>query len=245
MLFRLTLRFWFLCLCFLSITASTCHSKPVKKVFVEQAVALFKAGNYEAALSQFRGLLESSTSKEQRRRLQWNVARCLEMLGRSEEALAEFYAYESTIKDAKRQARAKRKIRSLIPKVYGDLHVKCKTAATFQVELKPHSNPTASQKFNAQKCPGRLKKLKSGEATVTAWIGKRIDRRKVDIRAGQTAVLHMQIPATPPASGESQGFTRNQYIIGGSIAAVAVGTLVYFLVSDDGGSEQKTSFMFE
>ena len=90
----------------------------------------------------------------------------------------------------------------------------------------------------------------SEEAKIGSGNSYGMDRKahrpeKVDIRAGQTAVLQMQIPATPPASAEEKGFTRNQYIIGGSIAAVAVGTLVYFLASDDGGGEQKTSFMFE
>ena len=44
------------------------------------------------------------------------------MLGRYEEALSEFYAYQSIIADSARRTRAL-KIEALFPKVYGELEV--------------------------------------------------------------------------------------------------------------------------
>ena len=106
-----------ICCIVFCLVSGLSHAKPVEQTYVDQATALFGEGNYSAALEQFQSLLDSSDDEELRVRLQWNVARCLEMLGRYEEALSEFYAYQSIIKDAQRRSRALRKIDELLPRV--------------------------------------------------------------------------------------------------------------------------------
>ena len=128
--------------------AAESNARSVEQVYVDQSVVLFSDGNYSAALTQFQTLLSSSRDAQQRIRLQCNVARCLEMLGHFEAALAEFYAYQSIIKDPKRKSRALGKINQLHPKVYGSLSVICSEETAFEVHHRPNTTRNKRQNFN-------------------------------------------------------------------------------------------------
>ena len=209
-----------ICCAIFCLMSSVSHAKPVQQIYVDQATALFGEGNYSAALKQFQSLLDSTTDSKLRVRLQWNVARCLEMLGRYEEALSEFYAYQSIISDPARRTRALRKIETLFPKVYGQLEVNCPESVDFHVTHRPTSSPKKLEQFGPLPCPNQLRELKSGRATVSASLGDAIFEEIVLIEAGKLATVTLSKPKVD----------NTPWLIGGAVSAVVVVAATYFIL---------------
>ena len=226
-----------ICCIVFCLVSGLSYAKPVEQIYVDQATALFGEGNYSAALKQFQSLLDSSKDQALRIRLQWNVARCLEMLGRYEEALSEFYAYQSIINDPQRRTRALRKIEALFPKVYGQLSISCDEAVDFQVLHRPTSAPNKVERFGPLPCPNELRELKSGRATVSANFGHALFEQAVMIEAGALSTVALERPQAP-----KRDYTP--WVIGGALSAIVVATATYFLVSadDSGGSDVRLEF---
>ena len=227
-----------ICCILFCLVSGLSHAKPVEQIYVDQATALFGEGNYSAALRQFQSLLNSSEDEQLRIRLQWNVARCLEMLGRYEEALSEFYAYQSIINDPQRRTRALRKIEALFPKVYGQLSIECTEAADFQVLHRPTSSPKKVERFGPLPCPNELRELKSGRATVSANFGDKLFEQVVTIEAGSLSTVVLQAP-----EATKQDYTP--WVIGGAVSAVVVATATYLILTADGGGGSDVQLEFQ
>jgi hypothetical protein len=211
------------------ICAASSQAAPLKQYNVDQATSLFKQKHYAEALKHFRALLKSSKRKQQTIRLQWNVARCLEQLGRHEEALTEFYGYQSIVKDSKRKKRAKTKIGKLIPKVYGTLKVTCPKLMSLTLLHVPTAAPDQPETYARKKCPTTLKKLRAGRTQITAVYDGDDIRRSAVITPGTIQKIHLTIP--PPKAD-------NTLLIAGVVTtAVVIGASIYLLTADDGKGE--------
>ena len=220
----------------LLLSYTSIQAAPLKQYNVDQAISLFKQKDYNEALKHFQALLKSSHKKQQTVRLQWNVARCLEKLGRYEEALTEFYGYRAIVLDPKRKQRAKRQIAKLIPKVYGSLKITCTEDMSLNVLHKPTSSPGKTEKFGPRPCPSTLKKLRAGRSKITAFYDGSTIKRTALITPGAIQRVHLKPP--PKAGG-------NGLLIAGVVTtAVVIAGSIYLLSADD-SKDSGTSLCFD
>ena len=215
-------------------------TQPIEQTRVNQATALFQEGNYSEALKQYQSLLSFSESEPERIRLQWNVARCLEMIGRYEEALSGFYAYQSIVADPKRKARALEKIRALRPKVYGKLNVACEAPLEFQVLHRPTSDPESPKRFGPLGCPNLLEELTSGNVVVTANEGGDLMQASAVINPGET----ISVTLSPPPKAYRLS-SNAKWMIGGVTTALVVGAIAYFALTSEPEDGPKTRLVFQ
>lgn len=220
----------------LVLFAAGSQAAPIKQYNVDQATSLFKQKHYAEALNHFQSLLKSSKRKQQTIRLQWNVARCLEELGRHEEALSEFYGYQSIVKNAKRQRRAKSKIAKLIPKVYGSLKVTCEQPMSLSLSHTPSAAPEQPETYARRKCPATIKKLRAGRTQITAVHVDGDIRRSAVITPGALQTVHL---TPPPAEAD-----HTLLIAGVVTTAVVIAGSIYLLTADD-GSDAGTNLCFD
>lgn len=167
----------------------------LKKVqtYVDLGAELFQAGDFGGALAEFRraeGLVEDPRHAAA---LRYNIARCLEELGRHAEAVAAFERYLEAPDDAQTRRKAEEKLRALTGRVFGGLEVTCEPDDA-RVQLAGH-DPTP------RACPAAWKRLAPGAYAVTVDAGAGPGETTVDIVAGRTTSLALRAPGTLRVTG--------------------------------------------
>jgi len=193
---------------------------------VVQATAHFKAQRFEDALRVFRSLRSSATDDSARLRLQWNIARSLEELGRYPEALPIFEDYAKAVEDPVRSSRAQAKIEALSPKVYGVISVSCVGGSSAKVTLEKHGTTIP--------CPGVFERVAPGLWVVIAE-GEKLDRQRqvVTVKAGQTspATITFKNMTAPPPAQVAQKRVWPWYV--GGAVLLATGAVTAWALSQD------------
>lgn len=165
------------------------------QALVDTAVGHFLAKEYDASL---KALLEAEGIAVEANDpglagIRFNIARCLEELGRPAEALAAYEAYLKLPDESHRKARAWKAAKALEDRVYGRLDVACDPPGARAALAERPDGPSS--------CPLRLDRLAPGTYHVTVSHPGHVDaERSVDVVAGQTATLAMKLAAAAPAT---------------------------------------------
>lgn len=120
---------------------------------IQEAENKFQNGQYDEALELFQQVRDQHPELARRPQLEWNIARCWEMLGRYDVAIKAFERVEELYPDEERRQAARVKAESLRKIYFGSLVVRC--APDSQVEVGQLSGP--------QPCPGRWQNVHPGE----------------------------------------------------------------------------------
>lgn len=165
--------------------ASMSAEQAQRQIF--EAQGQFRAGRFDAALAIFREVARQHPPSARDPRLQWNLARCLEELGRYEEALAAFGVAASIAEDQARRARVQAKIEALRAEHFGQIRVECAAGGRVRVE----------GLVGERACPGRwdLARVGSHRGTMVDVEG-RTTPFDVMVRAGELAQI--TVAAKPP-----------------------------------------------
>jgi tetratricopeptide (TPR) repeat protein len=189
---------------------------------VYQSSEKFRAGDFESAL----GLLREAEATASRLNdaslalIRFNIARCLEELGRLDEAITAYESYISLPDEEHRKQRAWGAIQRLEKQAFGQLNVVCEpTGALVEV---------AGVTEGAQPCPYRKERVAAGEYTVVVRNPGFADMKaQVKVVAGRAATLRAELVPTsapPPAAASSGGFGPWPWVtIGVGVAAAGVG----------------------
>ena len=162
---------------------------------VDRAAERFRARDFEGALA---ALIAAAPAAEARQdpalaTLRFNIARCLEELGRGPEAIEAYEAYLRLPDDGHRKERAWAAIRALEPRSFAALHVSCAPAGA-RVEL-------AGVTTGPEGCPLDRTRLAPGtyELHVSA-VGHLPETRAVELRIGQPANVDVALTPAPGAT---------------------------------------------
>ena len=161
------------------------------QTYINLGTELFMSGDHEGALAEFRRALKLHDIPE----IRWNVARCLEELGRAEEALAAFESYLEVAEDPGSKKAVEEKISSLAPRVFGALEVECEPKGA-KIEIRGLTEIPVS--FS---CPWKRERVKTGSYEVTAALSGHHDEvEEVEVAAGQTSklLLKMEVEEKQP-----------------------------------------------
>ena len=161
-----------------------------KRVF--EATRHFQARDYEAALAALREAerIVAPKNDPSLAAIRFNLARCLEELGREKEALAAYESYSKLPDEPHRKQRAWRAIQKLEQRVYGAVSVTCdRVGATVQIPgLADVPEP----------CPFTRKRVPMGNYTVQVRRpGSEPVDRDITVEPGGGAVLQVQLVDLP------------------------------------------------
>ncbi len=115
------------CLALLCILATPAHAAESSrgKLYIELAFKSFEAKDYAEALTSFRKAEQFVDELGDPAGLRYNIARCLEELGRHREAYEAFEIYLKLDDSKEGQKAATDRMKVLDPKVFGGLRVEC------------------------------------------------------------------------------------------------------------------------
>lgn len=155
------------------------------QAWIATGVEAFRAGRHEAALTEFRKAEPHAALSGGRAAVRFNIARCLDELGRFPEAIAAYERYLAFPDKPGPRRRAVARISALVSKTYGRLDVQCEPPGA---GLKA-TGPTAS----TGTCPARWERLLPGAYTISLFVaGKPVDRQTATVRVGHTATAKLR-----------------------------------------------------
>lgn len=171
------------------------------RAFVDAATALFQAGDYAGALATFRKAEPLGDALGDPAGIQWNIARCLEELGRAEEAIAAFEHYLQMPDTRSGHAEARARIAALERRHLGRVAVTC-DAPGAKVRLVPDGGSATEEVA----CPATWKRLPPGRFRV---LGKSRDEvlasRETTVTAGGVAKVSLSFPGVVELAGAPPG----------------------------------------
>ncbi len=135
-------------------------------------------------MAEFRRAEPLASSKRARAAIVYNIGRCLEELKRDEAAVEAFERYLEAPDDRSTARTARRKVRALTKRVFGELRVTCEGPG--QVSLGPE--------HPVQACPARWSRLRAGSYVASVSGGGFITRHEVAVAAGGSTVVDTPVP---------------------------------------------------
>jgi hypothetical protein len=217
----------FLCLL---VTASIGSAQTTRDsdLSVDEATNQFIAKDFSNALTLFRRLRAESKEPAARIRLQWNIARCLEELGRHAESLRIFEDYSRSVEDPVRSSRARSKIHKLSQLVFGAISVSCEGGGAIQVSIKGSKHTTP--------CPAVLDRLTPGATVIEGRRqGGDTVRSIVKVRAGQNhdVILKFRTEGPPAKMVQATSSAVWPWYVGATVVLVAGAATVWAVNRDD------------
>lgn len=190
---------------------------PASQGLIDASLDSFRAGDYDAALIGFEKAFEASP---ERPRLLWNIGRCLEELGRTDEALQRFERYLEI------EADDSRGIRDALTKVAKLRAAAEPKSATLRVETSPPRATVVVDGEVVGPAPVLLD-VPEGEHVIAARMEGRLPAEtRVSATAGQAAVISLVLPEVPPeapSAGLRPGLSPPPGPRQGWIAPAAIG----------------------
>ncbi|MCB9548305.1 MAG: uroporphyrinogen-III C-methyltransferase [Myxococcales bacterium] len=163
---------------------------------VNMAAERFRDGDFAAALTALQEAepIVAAANDPSVAQIRFNIARCLEELGRDDEALAAWQVYLRVPDATHRKQRAVAAVTALKKRIYGALAVSCEpVGAAVKIE---------GLLETAAPCPFRREDLKPGVYKVhVAFDGYSEGMREVEVVAGETAAASFRLEALPVAGG--------------------------------------------
>lgn len=178
----------FLFCCFASLGVGRATAPPAVetvRAWVASGVEAFRAERFAEALVEFRRAEPHAAALGARAAVRFNIARCLDELGRSADAIAAFERYLAFPDKPAPRRRAVARIQALVAQTYGTLDVRCDPPGA---GLKA-AGPTPK----AGACPANWQRLLPGEYAIAMFVaGKAVDRRTVAVTVGETARVELR-----------------------------------------------------
>ncbi len=182
------------------------------QTYIDLGTTLFQGKDYAGALAEFRRAEPLIAEDTVRAVLRYNIARCLEELGRWEEAIAAFERYLARPDDRNTARKARRKLRALRRKYLGVLKVSCEPP---DAKIRVRGRETM-----AKPCPGIFDGVEPGSYTVELIAGDLTTLKTVQVTPGDPTLLHIELagalsvrsvtPAEVLISGQPMGSTPLQ-----------------------------------
>ena len=158
------------------------------QALVNEASARYRAGDYEAALAALQKAepLAERASDPALAGIRFNIARCLEQLGRLEEALAAYELYDLLPDAPHRKQKAFEAERALERQLFGVLTVDCRpVGATVRI---------AGVTDGPQACPFQSARVRPGRYDVLVEAaGYAGETQAVEVQAGRAASASVQL----------------------------------------------------
>ncbi|MEO1227855.1 MAG: PEGA domain-containing protein [Myxococcota bacterium] len=174
------------------------------QALIDKATQAYGAARYEEALISLRRAerkAEDAGQLDFLASIRFNIARCLEQLGRKKEALEAYRAYDKLPDLPHRKQKAFASIEKLQADVLGVLAVTCQQEGSSVLVLEVSDA--------AQSCPFRSRGLDPGRYEVEVDApGHLKSVRAVQIRAGATTAVDFDLspqPAAPPTAARAPG----------------------------------------
>lgn len=171
---------------------------------LDQATKAFEAGDYAAALEGFRAVEPTIVQAGDNPVFRWNIARCLEELGRPDEAIAAFEAYLILPDTPENHAEAQTRVAGIRARFFGTVDVTC-APADMRFDVEGTQAPSRA-------CPVRLEDLRAGRYVLVGTTPDgREARRVVEVRAGVEQAVRLALPgrvrvgSTPPGAVSLDG----------------------------------------
>ena len=162
---------------------------------VNAAAKLFGGGDYEGALRELRAAeaIAAQVDRDALPGIRFNIARCLEELGRYEEAIDAYKAYNKLPDVSHRKQRAFEATQRLRKKVFGTLAVACDPAGS-AVEIRGVTQGTPS-------CPWRSEAVPPGSyALKVTHPGYLEEVRLVEVESGKAQSVQVALKRDPEAA---------------------------------------------
>ena len=164
------------------------------QTLVYEASRLFGARDYEGALTQLRSAetIAAKVSDSALPQIRFNIARCLDELGRSAEALAAYQRYIELPDEGHRKDRAWKAMQALEQQVFGRINVTCVPAGA--------TISSRGMSRGDRLCPWSNARVEPGRYSVTiSHPGHVTETRAVTVEAGQSVTLEVVLGAEAPA----------------------------------------------
>lgn len=161
------------------------------QAYLDLATTLFRDKDFGGALTELRRADPLLDGSEIQPLVRFNIARCLEELGRAPEAVRAYQRYLSTSNETgRRLERAREAIRKLEPQAVGALTIECAQPETvLRVEGLEQPN---------QRCPLSVPRLLGGEYLATASASAFMSStQKVKVLPGQTTTHRFDLAPVP------------------------------------------------
>lgn len=201
---------------------------------VAEATRLAREGDWAAGLVRFREAQQHADALGDPAGLQWNIARCLEELGRNEEAIEAFEAYLAMPDSQAGHAEARTRIAGMVRTTYGFVDVQCGgVRATVGIRGDAHSFA----------CPHRFR-LRPGRYQIVARTDDgRQSSASAAVALGEPSTVALLLPTTRAGGDSEEGGRASEtkgtgarllpwFVVGGAAALAGAGT--GFLVSAEG-----------
>lgn len=172
--------------------SSTAHILEEAQRLVDSAAQSYSQGNYEDALTALRKAepMAEEAQDPALTRIRFNIARCLEQLGRDEEALKAYRRYDALPDAPHRKEKAFQAIRSLETRVFSVLSVLC-TPMGAVLEVDGVTDGPAP-------CPWQSRRVSPGSYSVKVRApGYVAQVRTVTVSAGQPRSVRFQLEPQP------------------------------------------------
>ncbi|MGF1508025.1 MAG: PEGA domain-containing protein [Myxococcota bacterium] len=161
---------------------------------VNEASALFSDGEYEASLKALREAeaLASEVDRSALPLIRFNIARCLQELGRYEEAIEAYQAYNKLPDASYRKQRAFKALQELEREVYGTLSVACDpVGATIEIRGVTEGTPS---------CPWKGERVPPGSyALKVTHPGYLEEVRLIEVVSGKAESVEIALERDPEA----------------------------------------------
>ncbi|MCA9540105.1 MAG: tetratricopeptide repeat protein, partial [Myxococcales bacterium] len=196
------------------------------QAYLDLATTLFKAQDYEGALKELQRAEPLLDGSDTQPLVRFNIARCLEELGRPADAVRAYQRYLALSEGAdKRRDRAREAIALLEPRAIGRLAIDCAQPGTV-VRL-----PTVDQ--TAHDCPYKDDHILAGAYEIVASRpGYRDERRSVTVAAGEDSKVRFVLavadadvpePETVKAGTTTRSTLLPWAVVGAGASVLAVG----------------------
>ena len=168
------------------------------QALVDRATRAFEAGDFTAALETFRQVEPAMVRAGDSAVFRWNIARCLEELGRPDEALTAFEDYLALPDSPDNQADARVRMGAIRERFLGTVEVTC-APAHMRFDIEGTQAPSRA-------CPVQLADLRAGRCVlVGSTPDGRETRQTIEVRAGVTQAVTLALPGTVRVTAQVEG----------------------------------------
>ena len=210
------------------------------QALVNTASQAFRKGDYATALADLRKAepIVQEANDPTLAPIRFNIARCLEELGRNDEALKAYESYLNIPDQSGRKGRAEAAVKALKRKVFGGVSVSCDPMGAMVTIPGLLDQPAA--------CPLRKDEIKPGKYTVeVAFDGYTPETREIEVAVGEPLAVTVALTrkggvTMPDMTPPEPGADPLPWVLTGAGALAVVGGVALTFAAIDARDDAET-----